>query len=143
MLITAGYVADLYKTLDALLHSRFLAYTSCLIADLPLQRYARWVRKHPSLSSSTLPAVLLSAHPHSDISLQQLDVEALICPFSRTDLLECIALARHRCGSRRSSSHVASAISRRGGVPQAHQSRATQALLESQRPLHEATSANK
>ncbi|MGY8684410.1 response regulator [Bradyrhizobium sp. UFLA05-153] len=97
MLISVGYVPDLFQSAEEFLNSKRFISTSCLIADMQLpgvnvlDLYERLVA-----SGNAIPAILLVAGPDDDNRARALQAgvsQFLHKPFSNSELLACIKSA--------------------------------------------------
>ncbi|WP_449380758.1 response regulator transcription factor [Bradyrhizobium sp. UFLA05-112] len=97
MLISAGYVPDLFHSADEFVNSKRFISTSCLISDMQLpgasglSLYERLVA-----SGNAIPTILVLAGPDDDSRARALQAGVsrfLHKPFSNSELLACIKSA--------------------------------------------------
>lgn len=97
MLISGGYVPNLFRSADEFLRSKRCISTSCLIADMQLSN-ASGLEIYETLvaSGNAIPTILLLAGPDDDNRARALEIGvscALSKPFSNGELLACITAA--------------------------------------------------
>ncbi|WP_439406363.1 response regulator [Bradyrhizobium sp. DASA03076] len=97
MLISAGCVAELFRSADEFLSSNGYISTSCLIADTQLPRSnGLGLYEQLILSGNVIPTILLVTGPDDDKRARALQVGVshfLDKPFNNGELLACIKSA--------------------------------------------------